>query len=520
MAERSTNFSKSRRRRFVLTASVVAAVSLLTTSSSCVVTAFNTPLVPATTLSPLSSAGLQKGDGSNGRSSDISCRRLPLSRLYVSSGDDNKNRNLSNSERGRREEDRRRKERKDDVVIGKTSAKRGAQDYPIDPEATEREYLRQASREEQLIYKCTDKGKEALKALQLEEADKYFDKVFQLRPDTYLWLAGIVKFYLGDMEGASAIFARSAMHFEKKFGPMGMGPASEERIWRNAAELKYLQSLKRSERKQYLLKKQKDKTTLPIAQIREEDENSSEMGAETRKIHRLARELFDASANQQKAAEAVARAHLLSFAESEPSSSSRPALLDIKKRKLNACYFLALHYDVTGDVEESKKWIKTAFKLCNNSMGKSSDILDTLPLLHMSARDWFDDDPYDEDGEEEESIVGFDMGIDDRADGLDETPSSTVQESKNGSTEKSGKSTSTRIAKTKTKSSSNHMSEAYSDPVLEASIMEDVEKMKFVEIKEALRIRGISVTGSKETLKERLFISLMDDAGYQSGFAP
>eukprot|EP00537_Pseudo-nitzschia_pungens_P006728 CAMPEP_0172368504 /NCGR_PEP_ID=MMETSP1060-20121228/27581_1 /TAXON_ID=37318 /ORGANISM="Pseudo-nitzschia pungens, Strain cf. cingulata" /LENGTH=520 /DNA_ID=CAMNT_0013093115 /DNA_START=66 /DNA_END=1628 /DNA_ORIENTATION=- len=520
MAERSTNLLNSRRRRFVLTASVVAAVSLLTTPSSCVVMALNNALVPATKLSLSSAAGIQNVCCSNWRSSNES--RCPF-RLYASSGEDHRNRNLSNSERGRREEDRQRKERKDDVVIGKTSAKRGAQDYPIDPKATEREYLRQASREEQLVHKYTDEGMEALKSLRLEEADKYFDKVFRVRPDTYLWLAGIVKFYLDDMVGASSIFAKSAMHFEKKFGPMGMGPASEERIWRNAAELKYLQSLKRSDRKQFLLDKEKNKNNLSIAQIREDDENSHEMGSETRKIHRLARELFDASVNRKKAAEAVARAHLLSFAESESNSStnSRPVLMDIKKRKLNACYFLALHYDVTGDVEESKKWIKTAFKLCNNSMGKSSDILDTLPFLHMAARDWFDDDPYDEDGEEDEVLVGYDVENDKDTDELDNVSSSTVNDKNRVSTETDGKSTNSNSSKgRKGKSSSNHMSEAYSDPVLEASIMEDVEKMKFVEIREALRIRGISVTGSKETLKERLFISLMDDAGYQSGFAP
>jgi len=537
--DRSTNISKSRRRRVVvLTTSVVAAVSLLTTSSSCVVTAFNTALVskPTLPLSLQSSTATQKADGNRRCKSNTNNSRA--FRLYMSKGD--KNKNLSNSNRGRREEDRRRKERKDDVVIGKTSAKRDAKDYPIDPEATEREYLRQASREEQLVYKCTDEGMKALKSLRLEEADKYFEKVFEIRPETYMWLAGIVKFYLNDMVGASSIFARSAMHFEKKFGPMGMGPASEERIWRNAAELKYVHSLKRSARKQFYLDKEEGKATLPIAQVRDESENGEEIGAESRKIHRLARELFDASANQKKAAEAVARAHLLSVAETEPSSgsSARPVMPDIKKRKLNACYFLALHYDVTGDVEESKKWIKTAFKLCNNSMGKSSDILDTLPLLHMTARDWFDDDPYDEDevGDDElegEESTGWhdteeNKKSEDAIDELEETPSNIAKNGTKGKTKKcdknsvaiSNSSSSSSSKKNKNKNSSKHMSEAYSDPVLEASIMEDVEKMKFVEIREALRIRGISVTGSKEILKERLFISLMDDAGYQSGFAP
>lgn len=431
-------------------------------------------------------------NGSDGRFS---------SRLSASKGN---NKDLSSSNRERRDEDRRRKERKEDVVIGKTSANRDAVDYPISPEATEIEYLRRASQEERLVHQYTDEGMNAMKALRLELADKYFDKVFEVRPDAYLWQAGIVKFYLNDTKGAARIFANSAVKFETKFGPMGMGPASEERIWRNAAELKYFNSLKTSGRKQYVLDKQEG--TPQIDQILDSGDDGGAIGVETRMIHRLTRELFDASVDQWKPIEVVARAKLLSFAgndEKQRSSSinSNSISQDIKKRKLNACYYLALHYDVTGDIEESKKWIKIAFKLCT-SAGKSSDIMDTLPLLHMTARDWFDDDPYDEDDE------GFgEDGF--GSDGLDPTTSNS----------NTGSSTSPTAPESKT-GGSEHMSDAYSDPLLEASIMENVGKMKFSEIREALRIRGVSATGNKETLMERLFISLMDDAGFQSESAP
>lgn len=344
-----------------------------------------------------------------------------------------------------------------------------------------------------MVHEFTEKGMCAMKSLRLDLANQCFEKVFEIRPAAYLWQAGIVKFYLDDFEGASKIFARNAILFEKRYGPMGMGPASEERIWRNASELKYTKSLKKvKERKEY----QRDKLdgSSPIAQINSDDADD-ELGAETRKVHRLARELFDASVDQQLSAEVVARAKLLSFAGNEGeqksgSSSNSVVSRDIKKRKINACYFLALHYDVTGEIEESKKWIKTAFKLCNTNAGKSSDIVDTLPLLHMTARDWFDDDPYDDDDDDEDFNSNFDAD----------------NNSHETTTAEGGR--------------KEHMSDAYSDPVMEASIMEDVEKMKFDEIRSALRIRGISSTGSKETLKERLFISLMDDAGYQSGFAP
>ena len=463
-----------RRRRSILMASVTI-FSLLSLDPRCLVSAFASPSV--VTKVPFAIP------------TQNSMRRCRHSQLSASGG---KNKNLSNSEQGRRDEDRRRNERKDDVVIGKTSAKAGASDYAIDPEATEREFLLKASQEERMVHELTDKGMYEIKSLRLDLADQYFDKVFELRPEAYLWQAGIVKFYLGDIEGASQIFAKSALHFETKFGPMGMGPASEERIWRSAAELKYISKLKKKERKQYKLDKENGIT--PIAQMNDDENDESTMGPETRKVHRLARELFDASIEEQKPSEVVARAKLLSFAEGETSSPVSTISQDIKKRKLNACYFLALHYDVTGEIEESKKWIKVAFKLCNMNAGKSSDIMDTLPLLHMTARDWFDDDPYDD--EEEDELFG------------DEAES-----------EKSSKST-LPTGGSKASGKVEHMSDAYSDPVLEASIMEDVSKMKFDEIRDALRIRGISVTGSKETLKERLFISLMDDAGYQSGFAP
>lgn len=411
-------------------------------------------------------------------------------------------------------------------------------------EATEQEYLRKCSKEERLVHQFTDEGMEAMKSLRLDLANKCFDKVFEVRPNAYLWQAGIVKFYLNDIKGAADIFARSASHFETKFGPMGMGPASEERIWRNAVELKYVYSLRKNARKQFLLDKQEGKAT-PIAQISDNDESGDdEMGSETRMVHRLARELFDASVDQKIPVEVVARAKLLSFAGNDgkqqltPTSSSGSGVSkDIKKRKLNACYFLALHYDVTGDKEESKKWIKVAFKLCTNAAGKSADIMDTLPLLHMTVRDWFDDDPYDDEDDEEfiglddffaqDGVVGTngDFGMDDSKSNnnsnADDSSTTTTTKSAEGKPKPSGTTKDEEHDQhNKNNKSRKHMSDAYSDPVLEASIMEDVGKMKFDEIREALRIRGISATGSKETLKERLFISLMDDAGYQSGFAP
>lgn len=69
---------------------------------------------------------------------------------------------LSAAERERFEEDERRRKRKDDVVIGKTSAIKGEKDFPLDIKSTEAEYLRQANRVEQEVYKWTTAGMQFL----------------------------------------------------------------------------------------------------------------------------------------------------------------------------------------------------------------------------------------------------------------------------------------------------------------------------------------------------------------------
>jgi hypothetical protein len=490
---------------------LLSSILTSTTKRVAIVSAFTTP---PTILSLSTSTRTNKNKNND---NIFACRRRR--RLYANNNDPNdKNNNndngLSASNRERREEDKRRNARKEDVIIGKTSAKRGEKDYVIDPKATEIEYLRSVSRTEQLIYQYTQDGMDEMNSLKLDDANKSFDKVFELKPEAYLWQAGIVKFYLKDYLGAADIFARNAIYYETKFSrPMGIDPASEERIWRNASELKYMNGLKRSERKQYLIEKeemilkQKSTTMTMIPQIQEkeqqEEDDEEDVMVETRKVLKLTNELFVATVEQKIDVEVVARAQLLSIVAGDEKSSSQPnaqrLVLDRKKRKLNAWYYLGLHHDVTGNKEESKRCIKMAFKLAGLNAGKSSDIMATLPLLHMTARDWFDDEPYCDDDEND----GFDDNFDDNFDPTGTTTTTTDS-----------------VIEKESDDSQDHLSDAYSDPVVEKSIMSSVEKMKFPQIKDALLIRGLSVTGSKQLLKERLFISLMDDAGFQSGFAP
>lgn len=304
----------------------------------------------------------------------------------------------------------------------------------------------------------------------MEEASKVFDHVFDLKPNAYLWQAGIAKFYMGDFEGAADIFARNAHTFESKFG----GPASEERIWRDACELKLATSMSRKERK-------KIEATVGISSLLKQiPETKPGDPKESRKALRLARDLFSASVQKDYSLELISRARLTSIG----GVADNRRVMDRKMWKLMSWFYLGLHYDVVGDEEESKKCIQQALRLCPSS-GTGDDITHTLPMLHMSARDWFDDKPFDED--------------EDLLSDLHTMPSTNGGSSK-PSAEVNGFST--------------------ADPVIEASIKEGVEKLKLHEIQAALRLRGLKIFGSKEFLQEKLFNSLMEDAGFDSGFAP
>ena len=410
-------------------------------------------------------------------------------------GKNPKKKNLSASEQARRDEEKRRRARKDDVVIGKTSAKSGAQDYALDVEATQQEWMRQASRDEQLIYQYTEEGMQCLKQLDLKEADHLFTQVFQLKPQAYLWQAGVVKFYLGQFPEGAEILARNAATFESKFG----GPASEERIWRDACELKYIYSLSKKERKALLGAEDCDgiiSERIPrILQPQQPDDDDDKdeghfITPETRKPIRLARDLFGASVARDHSAMLVARAKLRSLA-GEITDTPRP---DLKLWKVNSWFYLGLHYDAIGDVEESKTCLKMALRLFPNSSANGGDIIHTLPLLHMATRDWFDDDDIEaEVGVSTSAATKKSTYVKKRP--SFKAPESTEIQRNNGMT--------------------------FADPLIEASIEEGVSKMTHADLKDALRLRGLKVTGAKEELQERLFYSLMDDAGYDgAGFAP
>jgi tetratricopeptide (TPR) repeat protein len=366
--------------------------------------------------------------------------------------------NMSASEKERREEEKRRQERKGEVVIGRTSAIAGEKDFPINPKSTQEQWMNQASRVEQEVYRQTELGMEYLKMLRLEEAVKAFDRVFELRPNAYCWQAGIAKYYLGDLIGAANIFARSVALYESKFG----GPASEERIWRDACELKFLSGLSRKAREDLV---QQGGVKQIIAQAKEfDDESFAPM--ETRKVIRITKELFSASTEKDMINLALSRAKLRSIC----GAFDEKPRMDRKMWKLNSWFYLGLHYDALGHEQESKECMKMALRLCPTCKGE--DIVHALPLLHMSRRDWFDDDEFDKSSNDVEKIS---------------PPKDSV--------------------KTPLGIKSDHF--------IIKSLQSDISKMTFQELKTALKSRGIKSTGSKEEMQSRLFLSLIDDVGLQ-----
>ena len=128
---------------------------------------------------------------------------------------------------------------------------------------------------------------------------------------------------------------------------------------------------------------------------------------------RLARQLFYNSLRNNSAGVALVRAQLQAMCgDSFPSSmkSTLPIIPkseeqlslpfhsqpDRKMYKLHSLFYLGLHYDALGEAIESKQCMKMALQLCANKIsGNSQDITYLLPVIHMTVRDWYDDDDFD-----------------------------------------------------------------------------------------------------------------------------
>ncbi|GFH52222.1 hypothetical protein CTEN210_08697 [Chaetoceros tenuissimus] len=376
---------------------------------------------------------------------------LELGETFSSpSNNDRPERHISASQRARRDEELRRKERVGEVAPGKTSAIPGAKDFELNVKRTELDWVAEASGTERILKELHSKGMESLRLLRLDEANEAFNQLYQIKPNSYCWQAGIVKFYLQDYHGAAECFAKNANYYESRFGQI----ATEERIWRDACEVKLMN-----------LSKRKYKSIKPpLAQLDEEDLLAPK---ETRKVLRITSELFKASIENDLTSLTLARAKLRSICGDYDNDEKKSKVIDRKMWKLNSWYFLGLHYDVIGETEASKDCMKMALRQCIS--GNGDDIIQILPMLHMSRRDWFDD-------EEFESDDGFE--------------------------------------------NENDFSEWYdasmSPEDMKNNIEEKLVSMKLTQLQEALRFRGLSSKGSKSVLKDRLRSAFFEEEGLQS----
>jgi tetratricopeptide (TPR) repeat protein len=287
--------------------------------------------------------------------------------------------------------------------------------------------------------------------LNVEGAWEAFQRVYQLKPSAYIFQAGISLFYLGDFNAAGECFARNAQIYEARFGLR----ASEERLWRDACELMMLtkEANRRNTRQ----------PSINRILLQEDKDSADKLSPETRKIVSIARGLFNASVMGNHYEVILSRAKLLWIAHNSgvrsglDSTSTSIRRSDPKLWRLNSWYYLGLHYDVLGMEEESKKCMKNALKLSLVNSNAKDDFIHTLPMLHLSRRDWFDDDPLDDD--------------------------------------------------TFTAIETSHVKKE-----VEANIQNSVDKLLLSEIQDALGRKGLKTSGgNKSDLKKRLLTELMED---------
>jgi len=295
--------------------------------------------------------------------------RCPSAFSLGGASDCNGSKILTSSQIARRLEEQRRADRRDESVPGLTSAISGSTNFEMNATVTEGQWNQQASENEQQVRKYTSEAFEAIKMLRLEEAEEAFDNVYKLRPNAYCWQAGLVKFYLGDFCKAAYFFSKNAATFEEKFGL----PASEERIWRDACDLKTRNSL---------IMKERESSDIP--KIPNAEEGESAALRDSRPVMKITRDLFSASVEGDLSAVEMKRAELLAICNRNDKVAP---LKESNIWKLSSWFYLGLHYDVIGQHEDSKACMEKAIKQCIES---SDDILHVLPTMHMTQRNWFD----------------------------------------------------------------------------------------------------------------------------------
>lgn len=156
--------------------------------------------------------------------------------------------------------------------------------------------------------------------------------------------------------------------------------------------------------------------------------------------------------------------------------------------------------------------MKMALRACADRVsGNGNDITLLLPLLHMTVRDWYDDDEFD--NEEEKGIGGGGGG--DEAKAMDAKENDEATEENSPSEKDENDNTMEKNLPTKDGTSmgfTTHVGMSTSDRILE-SIRESIRDMTVVELRKELKKRKLKVGGLKRVLQERLVNDLKRDAG-------
>ena len=126
--------------------------------------------------------------------------------------------------------------------------------------------------------------------------------------------------------------------------------------------------------------------------------------------------------------------------------------------------------------------------------------MQTLPLLHMSIREWFDDDEFIEDNGD----FNDNFNLDDE----------TSNNNKNGQSQQLQQHSPSSSMNNNFNNDIDISNNNNVDENLIQSIKDGVEKMKLVELQNSLKKKGLKSSGSKSVLRDRLLLSLLDEAGF------
>jgi hypothetical protein len=187
----------------------------------------------------------------------------------------------------------------------------------------------------------------------------------------------------------------------------------------------------------------------------------------------------------------MTRAQLQSMCQDDDDDSNnklQKKLMDPKMYKLHSYFYLGLHYDSLGQIKESKQCMKMALKSCADGIGgNNQDITFLLPIIHMTVRDWYDDDDdFDNDVDEqmyeqfiegdEESLIHqlMEDGALDFSSGVSSSSNSSTKQEKDDRVSSQG------------------------------IIRESIKHMRIVDLREELKKRKLKVAGSKKELQDRL----------------